>query len=95
MGKAVVTTPAGINGLDVSGSVALADGPAAFAEAVARLLACPAARRDLEARARRRVERGFGWDAIGRRQKRMYDELLRGLPVHGAGGVVGAAHQRP
>jgi GT2 family glycosyltransferase/glycosyltransferase involved in cell wall biosynthesis len=77
MGKAVVATAAGINGLDVAGAVALAEGPAAFAAAIESLLKDPDARRALEIRARERVERGFGWDAIARRQKRMYGELAQ------------------
>ena len=78
MAKAIVTTPAGINGLDVENEVVLVREPEAMAAAIRELLEDPARRADLERRARRRVERDFGWDAIARRQKRLYDELIGG-----------------
>ena len=34
-------------------------------------------RRRIEAAARARVERDFGWDAIARRQSALYRELIR------------------
>ena len=78
MAKAIVTTPAGINGLDVESEVVLVREPKAMAAAILELLAEPGRRADLERRARLRVERDFGWDAIARRQKRLYDELIGG-----------------
>jgi GT2 family glycosyltransferase/glycosyltransferase involved in cell wall biosynthesis len=78
MGKAVVSTPAGINGLDLAADrdVALARSAGEMAEAIAALLADPARRRAMERQARATVEREFHWDAIAGRQKRLYDRLL-------------------
>ena len=40
------------------------------------LLADPAARGQIEAAARSRVEREFGWDTIATQQQRLYREFL-------------------
>ena len=77
MGKAIVTTPAGINGLEVAAEVVLAGEPAGMASAINRLLDDPVARRETGLRARRRVERDFGWSAVAARQARFYRDLLR------------------
>jgi glycosyltransferase involved in cell wall biosynthesis len=79
MGKAVVSTPAGVNGLDLAPGedFVLAQGGDEMAEAIRNLLADPAARVRLETAARRRVELEFGWEAIGRRQALLYDQLAR------------------
>jgi glycosyltransferase involved in cell wall biosynthesis len=76
MGKAIVSTPAGVNGLDVGGAVLLAAEPVAFADAIAGLLADPARREALGRRARETVERDYDWDAVARRQAALYRELL-------------------
>lgn len=76
MAKAIVSTPAGINGLDVENEVVLVRDAWAMAGAIEQLLADPPRRSELERRARERVERDFGWDAIAREQKRLYDELM-------------------
>ncbi|MCL5745426.1 MAG: glycosyltransferase, partial [Acidobacteria bacterium] len=76
MGKAIVTSAAGINGLDVAHCVSLAEEPGEVAAAISGLLADAGARRDLELRARACAERDFGWDAIAARQKRLYKDLL-------------------
>nr|MDQ5872801.1 glycosyltransferase family 4 protein [Acidobacteriota bacterium] len=75
-GVPVVSTSVGAEGLDlVDGSeILLADTPAEFAGAVSRLLKDPDARRLQAAAARRRVEEGYGWSAIGRA---FSHELLR------------------
>ena len=78
MGKVVVSTPAGVNGLgpppgEDSRLVHTAEEMAA---AIERLLADPAARARIEAAARARVERDYGWDSIARRQSALYRELL-------------------
>jgi glycosyltransferase involved in cell wall biosynthesis len=61
MGKAVVSTPAGVNGLDLApgDDVVLVQTAGEMAAAIERLLASPAERR--------RVERDYGWDAVARR----------------------------
>jgi glycosyltransferase involved in cell wall biosynthesis len=76
MGKAVVSTPAGINGLDLDDSVIVANTGTEMAAAIQALIEDPPARRELEKRAREKVERKYDWDAIGAKQKSMYEELL-------------------
>jgi len=78
MSKAIVSTAAGINGLQLEPGldVIVEDSAEGMAQAITRLLADPAERTALERRARATVERLFGWDAIGGRQKQMYEELL-------------------
>ena len=77
MGRAIVSTPAGVNGLDLKpgADFLLTPTAAEMSAAIEGLLADPAARRRLESNARQRVEREFGWDAIARRQSRLYREL--------------------
>ena len=78
MGEAVVSTPAGVNGLDLAPGedFVLANDASEMAEAIEALLRDPAKRRCLEVAARSRVERDFGWDVIARRQAQLYRELL-------------------
>jgi GT2 family glycosyltransferase/glycosyltransferase involved in cell wall biosynthesis len=80
MGKAVVSTPAGVNGLDLApgDDFLLADSAAEMAAHIETLFTDPPARRRIECAARRRVERDFGWDAIARRQSALYRQLIRG-----------------
>jgi glycosyltransferase involved in cell wall biosynthesis len=68
-GVPVVSTPLGAEGLDFTEGeeILLAAGAEEFADAVARLLADADARRSQAAAARRRVERQYGWNEIGRR----------------------------
>ena len=77
MGKAIVSTPAGINGLDLLGGedLIVAGNAEAMANAILELLREPERRRTLEARARHTVEHDFGWHTIGRRQERLYRDL--------------------
>ncbi|MEZ5351686.1 MAG: glycosyltransferase [Bryobacteraceae bacterium] len=78
MGKAIVSTPGGVNGLDdlVSGrDLLVAEQPEAFAAAVVELLRDPARRSEIERQARSTVEASYGWDAIARRQKELYNAL--------------------
>src|SRR5438874_1526880 len=66
MGKAIVTTPGGINGLGLDSGQDLmvtATGPA-MAEAILELFENPAQRQSLERQARRRAESDFDWDLI-------------------------------
>ncbi len=78
MGKAIVTTPAGINGLDLTpgSDVVVAQSGAEMAAAIKDLLLNPEKRTAIERQARITVERGFDWGAIAREQKQMYDELI-------------------
>ncbi len=77
MGKAVVSTPAGINGLDLNPGtdVMVAKTGDGMTRAILDLLDNPARRQDMEREARSTVERSFGWDVIARRQKQLYEEL--------------------
>jgi glycosyltransferase involved in cell wall biosynthesis len=67
-GVPVVSTPLGAEGLGFARGeeILLAAGPEEFAAAVAGLLADAEARRSQAAAARRRVERQYGWQEIGR-----------------------------
>jgi GT2 family glycosyltransferase/glycosyltransferase involved in cell wall biosynthesis len=77
MGKAIVSTRAGINGLDlISGrDLMVADDPAEMAQAIRALLEDETQRGELERQARATVERDFDWNAISRRQKALYEEM--------------------
>jgi GT2 family glycosyltransferase/glycosyltransferase involved in cell wall biosynthesis len=78
MGKAIVSTPAGVNGLDLDpgNDVIVACTAEQMAEAIRELLENPAKRESVEGQARRTVERSFDWDVIAGRQKQMYEELI-------------------
>ena len=78
MGKAIVSTPAGVHGLDLEPGhdVVVAATAEEFAAAVRSLLLDPERRRTLERQARATVERLYGWDAIARRQAELYRDLL-------------------
>jgi len=82
MGKAIVSTPAGINGLDLhpkpgpDQDVVVVDSGAEMAAAILRLFEDEAARKTIESRARRTVEEIYGWDAIARHQARLYRRLM-------------------
>ncbi|MGH8064839.1 MAG: glycosyltransferase [Candidatus Entotheonellia bacterium] len=64
MGKAVVSTPIGTEGLPLTDGehVVLADEPEAFAQAVVRLLRDAEARRGIETAAREFVQNNFSWE---------------------------------
>lgn len=78
MGKAIVSTPAGVNGLDLEagGDYVLAGTGAEMAEAILELFAEPARREALERQARATVERRFDWSVIGEEQARLYRRLM-------------------
>lgn len=82
MGKAIVSTPIGAEGLGlVDGETALlAETPEAFSDAVCRLLEDSKLRARLGRAARTLAERRFGWDAIGQRLCGIYDEVLGAAP---------------
>ncbi len=77
MGKAIVTTPSGINGLDLvhGRDLIVAETAEAMAQAIRDLIDEPARRAVLERNARTTVERDFSWDTIVEEQKRLYESL--------------------
>jgi GT2 family glycosyltransferase/glycosyltransferase involved in cell wall biosynthesis len=79
MGKAVVSTEAGIHGLELQrgSDVVVTDSAEAMAAAIIHLLNAPAERTMIEGHARQTVERVYGWDAIAREQKKLYETLLQ------------------
>jgi glycosyltransferase involved in cell wall biosynthesis len=78
MGKAIVSTRAGVNGLDVENGrdVIVVEGAVAFAEGIDSLLSDEKERRSLEAEARRTAAEKYNWDAIAREQEALYRELI-------------------
>lgn len=78
MGKAVVSTSIGCEGLDARDgtNILIADSPSEFADCVARVLGDPALRSRLGDAARRTVEDRYGWDAIGDEMNEMYLALV-------------------
>jgi glycosyltransferase involved in cell wall biosynthesis len=83
MGKAIVSSDAGVHGLDeleTGKDVIVTRSAEEMAHAISRLLDDPAVRMELERHARETAERVYGWDAIAERQKRLYGELLSPLP---------------
>jgi glycosyltransferase involved in cell wall biosynthesis/GT2 family glycosyltransferase len=79
MGKAIVSTEAGINGLDLErgADVIVADAPEEMARAINRLLESAEERQALGSHARATAEKRYGWDAIAAEQKRLYLSLTR------------------
>ena len=77
MGRAIVSTPAGINGLDLNpgSDVIVVETGAEMAREILSLFADPAKRKRIEAAARRTVERDFDWDRIAERQAGLYRNL--------------------
>ncbi|HEU5021199.1 MAG TPA: glycosyltransferase [Bryobacteraceae bacterium] len=76
-GRPVVSTPAGVNGLDLTPGTdfILVHSGAEMAEAIERLSHSPEECETIAAAARRRVEASWGWDTIARRQDDLYREL--------------------
>lgn len=77
MGRAVVSTTVGAEGLDVvpDRHVVLVDDPRAFAKSVSQLLDDPERCLDLATEGRRLVERCYGWDALADQFKRFIQEI--------------------
>lgn len=84
MRKAIVTTPAGINGLDLTDGreVLVASTGAEMAEAIARLIDDPEERKALEGRAREAAVEHYGWDRIGMVQAELYRTLGAAEKLH-------------
>jgi polysaccharide biosynthesis protein PslH len=79
MGKAVVSTSVGCEGLDtVDGeNILIRDEPGEFAAAVRDVVNDRALRARLQASARETVERRYSWDSIGESMAASYQSLLR------------------
>jgi glycosyltransferase involved in cell wall biosynthesis len=79
MGKAVVSTSVGCEGLDVvdGENILVRDDPAAFAEAVLEVVRNDRLRARLESQARRTAVETYSWDVVGRSIRGAYDALLR------------------
>lgn len=82
MGKAVVSTTIGAEGLPVSDpeNILLADEPETFAAAVLRLLGSPPLRKQMGTAARTLVENGFGWNSIGAKFEAVLQEVAAPSP---------------
>ncbi len=79
MRKAIVSTPAGINGLDeltAGEDVIIVNTGAEMAAAITELFENPERRQAIETAARRTVEQKFDWDVIARTQAKIYRELM-------------------
>ena len=79
MGKAIVSTPAGVNGLEVRPNVdvLVANDGGTFAAAVSSLLGDPERRQAIGVCARETVERIYDWDVIAVAQDRLYRRLVK------------------
>jgi glycosyltransferase involved in cell wall biosynthesis len=84
MSKAIVSTPAGINGLDVENGrdVLVVEDAEQMAAAIRALIADPERRREFERQARRTAEEKYDWAKIALDQARLYTEV--GSPVQKA-----------
>ena len=80
MGKAIVTTRIGAEGIDVEHEkhVLLADTPEDFARETERLLADPALAARLGSAARRLAEERYSWRTAVGKLERFYEELGAG-----------------
>ncbi len=78
MGKAVVSTTVGCEGLDVvdGGNILIRDDPDAFGEAVVQLLGDTALRTRLGDAARDTAVRSYSWQVVGQRIRDAYRGLL-------------------
>jgi glycosyltransferase involved in cell wall biosynthesis len=76
MGRVVVSTPAGVNGLDVSSGrdVLVTDSAADMAAGILGLSADPEARRTIESHARETALR-YDWREIAKKQAELYETL--------------------
>jgi glycosyltransferase involved in cell wall biosynthesis len=79
MSKAIVSTSAGIHGLDLEPGrdAIVTDDPEEMAAEIQRLFDSADDRRALERHARATAERVYGWDAIAVGQRKLYEDLMR------------------
>jgi glycosyltransferase involved in cell wall biosynthesis len=77
MAKAIVSTPPGVNGLDLAPGkdFVLVRTATEMANAIESLLDDAGSRAVIERAARRTVEGSFGWDGIARRQRELYRSM--------------------
>ena len=78
MGKAIVSTSVGAEGLDLKDGeeIFIADEPIVFADAVIRLLTDTTLRRRTGENGRARVERDYDWRSIGEKLHHLYESLI-------------------
>lgn len=78
MGKAIVSTSLGAEGLDAvdGNNILVRDDPSAFAQAVISVLSDVGLRQALEANAREIAEQRYSWDGIGGRLRAAYREIM-------------------
>ena len=78
MGKAIVSTTVGAEGLDLKDGteIFIADEPTAFADAVTRLLTDAQLRRRIGENGRSRVEQDYDWRSIGEKLHALYTKIL-------------------
>ena len=82
MGRAIVSTPAGVNGFDFANGrdVIVVESPEAMAEEILRLSSDAEARRTIEGNAREAALQ-YDWKKIARAQAELYESLsLNRLP---------------
>ena len=79
MGKAIVSTTVGAEGLDLKDGeeIFIADEPAIFADAVTRLLTDASLRRRIGENGRARVEQDYDWRSIGEKLHTLYESLIK------------------
>lgn len=79
MGKAIVSTDAGIHGLELERGedVMVANSPDEIAAVITLLLDSASSRTALEHHARATAERVYGWKAMAEVQKQLYEKLLK------------------
>ena len=79
MAKAVVSTPAGINGLDLSPGQDVIVTPTGeeMAAAIRDLILHPEKRKSFEKQARTKVEAHYSWDKMGEAQRELYRRLTK------------------
>ncbi|RME70601.1 MAG: glycosyltransferase, partial [Chloroflexi bacterium] len=86
LGKAVVSTSVGAEGLEVTPGrdILIADTPEAFAEATVSLLQQPDLRASLGRNGRRLAEQVYDWDLLASRVDRLYRQVARKPAMAGA-----------
>ena len=89
MGKAVVSTSVGAEGLNLTAGdeIVIADEPTMFANAVVQLMEDRSIRRKLGKHGRRRVEATYDWRRIGEKLQGLYEAA-----VDGDSGTTGKMH---
>jgi len=79
MGRPVVTTSIGCEGLSVTGGehLEVADDPDTFAQKTARLMSDADAAGELGRRGRQLVEREYSWEVVARRLEEFHTQFIR------------------